>query len=87
MVGFLAAASAELDGGGTVLEQLAHPSWGVVTAVVLAAYGTMIPVLGGCVEEDFGPFSVKAERWNGRLAMLGFAALLALENWAPVPFF
>ena len=40
-----------------------------------------IPLLKGGLNASFGPFTPDAERLNGRLAMLGFAAMIALE-WA-----
>jgi len=39
----------------------------------------MIPVLKGVKDEDFFGMTVRAEKVNGRVAMVGWAALLGLE--------
>jgi len=45
----------------------------------LFTIASFVPLLKGAKEESFGPFTPKAERWNGRAAMIGFAALLGIE--------
>ncbi|KAI5057634.1 hypothetical protein GOP47_0027649 [Adiantum capillus-veneris] len=71
--------------GLTVMEQLFNPAtsglvWfaGVVQLFTLAS---IIPFANGESTDArrWGPFNAKAERWNGRLAMIGFAALLVDE--------
>jgi hypothetical protein len=39
------------------------------------------------VDKEFGPFKASAEMLNGRAAMLGFAALLAVELFKQSPIF
>lgn len=59
----------------------------VLTAIAFIA-ASFIPMLGSSPgrplggstkREPFGPFTPAAETLNGRAAMIGFAALLALE--------
>ncbi len=45
----------------------------------LSAGASLIPLFKGAKNEAFGPFSPKAELINGRAAMIGFAAMLAIE--------
>jgi 4-hydroxy-L-threonine phosphate dehydrogenase PdxA len=89
MVGLLAAARAEADTGLTAIQllesALRSPAALAVAAVVIAA--SMAPILKGARHEAFGAFSPRAEFLNGRAAMIGWAALLALEHKAGVPFF
>ena len=57
-----------------------------LAAVIVVA--SLIPITKGAVSEAFGVFTPKAERVNGRAAMLAIAAVLALESRAGgVPFF
>ncbi len=73
--------------GVAVLDQAQSPSWGVAAAMVLIVYASMVPIRAGAIDEPFGVFTPAAERVNGRLAMLAFAALVALEWYTGVPFF
>ncbi|MCO5564625.1 hypothetical protein L7F22_018290 [Adiantum nelumboides] len=85
MVGFVWALVAEKMTGLSVMEQLFNPAtsgllWfaGVVQLFTLAS---IIPFANGESTDArrWGPFNAKAERWNGRLAMVGFAALIIDE--------
>ncbi|MCO5584189.1 hypothetical protein L7F22_038112 [Adiantum nelumboides] len=85
MVGFVWALLAEKLTGLSVMEQLFNPAtsgllWfaGVVQLFTLAS---IIPFASGESTDarSWGPFNAKAERWNGRLAMVGFAALVIGE--------
>ena len=87
MLALLIAIRGELETGSTVLQQAMHPSWGVAVAMGLVVYGSLVPILKGAIDEPFGVFTPTAEAVNGRLAMLGFVALAALEWYAEVPFF
>jgi len=69
----------EVNGSEAVLEQFGHADWRLVLACALAVYASLVPVLKGCKDEDFGFMSVRAERANGRLAMLAWAAVVGLE--------
>lgn len=50
-------------------------------------YATFPPALAGAREEDFFWFTVRAEKTNGRAAMLGLAVLAALEYHSGFAFF
>ncbi|MCO5560229.1 hypothetical protein L7F22_013841 [Adiantum nelumboides] len=85
MVGFVWALAAEKLTGLSVMEQLFNPStsgllwFGAV--VQLFTVASIIPFANGESTDArrWGPFNAKAERWNGRLAMIGFAALVIDE--------
>lgn len=67
-----------------VLQQAAalptnYAAWPVAALMLLMVVATFPPALAGAKEEDFGWMSVKAEKTNMRAAMLGLAALTALE--------
>lgn len=69
----------------SVLEQVTAPGnkgllYFVAVAQVLA-YASLVPILQRESPDSrrWGPFNAKAERWNGRLAMLGFAGLVISE--------
>jgi hypothetical protein len=40
-----------------------------------------VPIMSGESTDarSFGPFTARAERWNGRIAMLGFLGLVIVE--------
>jgi hypothetical protein len=89
MVTLLAAAHREAATGEAALAQLAAPDdWVLGALCLVVSYASMQPVLAGAIEEDLGWLSARAERVNGRAAMLGWAALLALEAGSGgLPFF
>ena len=54
----------------------------------LVVVASLVPITKGAISEPFGVFTPRAERVNGRAAMLAIAAVLALESRAGgVPFF
>lgn len=64
----------------------ADPRGLALAALIVAA--SLAPITRGAVSEPFGVFTPRAERVNGRAAMLAIAAVLALESRAGgVPFF
>ncbi|KAG6553408.1 hypothetical protein Mapa_005143 [Marchantia paleacea] len=85
MLGFVWALSAEKLTGLTVIEQIYNPATSglvfFVGAVQVFTYASMIPIMNGESTDarSWGPFNARAERWNGRLAMIGFAALIIDE--------
>ena len=91
MVGFVWALVAEKMTGLGVIDQLFNPStsgllwFGAV--VQLFTLASIIPFVNGESTDArrWGPFNAKAERWNGRLAMIGFAALVLVEMARQVP--
>lgn len=92
MVGIVWAAIAERMSGLTVFEQLYTQGTGLVFYVALVpliAYASIVPMLNGESTDarSNGPFTARAERWNGRLAMLGFLALVLTEQFTHTPVF
>lgn len=79
MLAFISALGAELSSGETVLKQWSDEPTGVFLSFVLFSVASLIPMLNSTKREAFGPFSPEAETLNGRMAMLGFASLLAIE--------
>jgi hypothetical protein len=76
-----AALAAELSSGEGVLKQWGEEPTGIAVTFVLFAAGSLVPLLRGvgAADQKLGPFTPQAEMLNGRAAMLGFAALLAIE--------
>jgi hypothetical protein len=85
MLGFVWAVVAERLTGQTVFQQVTNagqPGLFYFLAVVqLFTYASMVPIMSGESTDarSFGPFTAKAERWNGRIAMLGFLGLVVTE--------
>ena len=78
----VSAVGAELSTGESVLKQFGEQPLLIVVAAALFAWASLVPVLLGkkSDSESFGPFRPSAELLNGRAAMIGFAALLAVEG-------
>jgi hypothetical protein len=93
MVGFVWGALAEKATGLMIREQVFSPgATGLpffLATVLLFSYASAIPFLNGESTDarKWGPFHARAERWNGRLAMIGFAALLIDEALRNSPVF
>jgi hypothetical protein len=80
MIGFVAALGAELSSGESVLTQWASEPIYIAGAFLLVIAGSLIPFLQGNKNtEALGALTPSAEMTNGRAAMIGFAALLAVE--------
>jgi hypothetical protein len=86
MVGITWAFVAELTTGLSVTQQTVG-STGLIwflAVVPLFIWASFVPIFGWNESPDsrsFGPFNAKAERWNGRAAMIGFVCLLFTENF------
>jgi hypothetical protein len=85
MLGFAWAVVAERMTGLSVLQQVSGAGqpglFYFLGAVQLFTYASLVPIVNGESNDarSFGPFTAKAERWNGRLAMLGFFGLVVTE--------
>lgn len=75
----MAALFAELSSGESVLRQWASEPTGIALTFITFSVASLIPLLSSTKREAFGPFTPDAETLNGRAAMIGFAALLAVE--------
>ncbi|MCO5578488.1 hypothetical protein L7F22_054670 [Adiantum nelumboides] len=86
MVGIVWALGAELVSGQSLVQQVTQGSgfiWFLLVAPVFI-WATLVPIFGRGESPDSrqaGPFRAKAERWNGRAAMIGIVALLLTEQF------
>merc|ERR1719181_749157 len=87
MLGFVAAFGAELASGKSVVAQMSMDQPQILFHFALFAAASLIPIMKGAKEEEFGPLTPKAELLNGRAAMIGFALLLVLEGSSGSAFF
>lgn len=87
MVGMLAAFGAELSTRQPVLKQIQTAPVLVAGAFGLIILASVIPIIRGAdlSKKGAGPFTPRAEVWNGRLAMLSFALLIAVETFKAGP--
>lgn len=65
---------------------------GFLFVAQVITWASLVPLAQGLSPDSikggpFGIFRAKAERWNGRLAMLGFSALLITEFYTRTPVF
>ncbi|WPT15098.1 Early light-induced protein 2 [Picochlorum sp. SENEW3] len=80
MLMFFPMALREMETSESIVEQFLNPNYGYVALCCLMIWASMIPILKNVKDEDFGFMSVRAEKVNGRAAMLAWAVLLALEH-------
>ncbi len=65
-----------------IKEQVATAPLAIAATFLILSFASYIPIVRGFTRKE--PFansfwSPKAENWNGRLAMIGFAAILVTE--------
>ncbi|KAI8105299.1 hypothetical protein M9435_000466 [Picochlorum sp. BPE23] len=82
MLMFFPMALREMETSESIVEQFLNPNYGYIAFCSLMIWASMIPILKNVKDEDFGFMSVRAEKVNGRAAMLAWAVLLALEHQA-----
>jgi len=88
MLGFAIAMIGEIRTGETVSALAQDHPVAILTLGFLVVAGSLVPIRAGAlVTESFKMFTPRAEMVNGRLAMLGFLGLVALERVAQQPFF
>lgn len=80
MLGFAAAVGSEIITGKSVSTQFFQAPAPTIAVVVLIAIASLIPMIRGAdLKWENGPWTKKAELWNGRIAMMGFAGLVLTE--------
>ena len=87
MLMFIPMVLREMRTSETILEQFSNPSYGYIAACLVLSYASMIPILKGAKDEDFGFMKVSVEKANGRVAMLAWLTILGLEYYAGACFF
>lgn len=87
MVGMLAAFLAEITTKDPVLVQIQRAPVFVAAIFGLVILASVIPIIRNADlgRKGAGPFTPRAEVWNGRLAMVSFALLLLVETWKAGP--
>jgi len=82
MIGVTSALAAEFTTGIGIKEQVATAPLSIAATFLLFSFASYIPIVRGFTrKEPFanGFWSTKAENWNGRVAMVGFALLIVVE--------
>ncbi|KAL2620459.1 hypothetical protein R1flu_000664 [Riccia fluitans] len=85
MLGITWAFAAEVMSGRSVVQQIVNGTgliWFLAVAPIFI-WASLVPIFGWNESPDsrkFGPFNAKAERWNGRAAMIGFVSLIITEQ-------
>jgi hypothetical protein len=87
MIGMLAAFGAEANTRAPILKQIQTSPVFVASAFAIIILASVIPIIRGAdlARKGAGPFTPRAEVWNGRLAMLAFATTIAVETWKAGP--
>jgi hypothetical protein len=94
MLGLVWTVAAEQMTGNTVMQQLTAPGQTgllyFLAVVQILTYASLVPIMSGGESSDarrLGPFTATAERWNGRMAMVGFFSLLVVEMFTHTALF
>jgi hypothetical protein len=87
MFAMLAAFGAEVSRGTPLFVQIQQTPKAIVATFLIIITASVIPVVRGADLNinGIGPFTQRAEVWNGRLAMVAFALLIAVETWKGGP--
>lgn len=87
MWAMLAAFAAEVRTGAPVFVQIQQAPVAILGAFAVIIVASLVPIVRGADlnRDGFGPFTQKAEVYNGRVAMLAFALLIAVETWKAGP--
>lgn len=81
MIGFVGGFVAEVFTQKSIGEQFYQYPGPILLSGMFIAYGSIVPILEGAnLKEAFGPFTPEIEKWNGRYAMVGMAAMLIIEG-------
>jgi len=79
MLGFFSAVGSELASGETVGEQFASAPAIIILSIIAVTAGSVIQFTKNAKPQTVGPLTPAVEQLNGRAAMVGLAALLAIE--------
>jgi hypothetical protein len=87
MVGMVAALIAEISTGDPVFVQIQRAPLATAAVFGLIIVGSIVPIIrkADLSAKGAGPFTPRAEVWNGRLAMVSFALLLMVETFKAGP--
>lgn len=79
MITFIPMVLREMETSETILQQFANPDYRIVALCLVTIYASMVPILKGAKDEDFGFMKVRVEKVNGRFAMLAWLTIMGLE--------
>ena len=85
MLGFVAAAGAEIATGEPVYQQFGEAPAPILLTIALFTAASVVPFLSNTKAEDAGMWTREKELLNGRAAMIGMLALLGFEAVKHVP--
>ena len=80
MLGFVAAVIGEVRTHQTIVEQFQSAPAFVFSVVLAFSVATLIPIVHGTDYRPAGLLTPGAEIWNGRVAMIGLAGMILVEQ-------